>query len=43
MGRVTEWVEYLNNDSKTIEKQFTHLTITEKLALLKYEIRKKER
>ena len=45
MGRMTEWIAYLNADDndKKIEKQFTHLTITDKLALIKYAIKKKEK
>ena len=45
MGRMTEWFAYLNADDndKKIEKQFTHLTITDKLALIKYKIKKKEK
>ena len=45
MGRLTEWIAYLNADDKdkNIEKRFTHLSITDKLALLKYEIKKSEK
>ena len=45
MGRMTEWIAYLNADDndKKIEKQFTHLTITDKLALIKYKMKKKEK
>tara|TARA_Y100001970_G_C13965170_1_gene715218 strand:- start:565 stop:726 length:162 start_codon:yes stop_codon:yes gene_type:complete len=32
MGRITEYIEYLNSDSDNIEKSFTHLTITDKIA-----------
>ena len=40
---MTEWIAYLNADDndKKIEKQFTHLTITDKLALIKYKMKKK--
>ena len=42
MGRVTELIYYLNNElSKEItEKQFSHLTITDKIAQARYEIKK---
>lgn len=43
MGRITELIAYLNADDEKIEKQFTHLTITDKLASIKYEMKKKEK
>ena len=44
MGRATEWIAYLNanDDDKKIEKQLTHLTIIDKLALIKYKMKKKQ-
>ena len=44
MGRLTEWIAYLNADDKdkNIEKRFTHLSITDKLALIKYKMKKKQ-
>ena len=44
MGRVTEYIAYLNSKDEKIEKQFTHLTITDKIAQKRHElIRKKQR
>ena len=43
MGRVTELIEYLNSKDEKIEKQFTHLTITDKIAQIKHELIGKNR
>ena len=44
MGRVTELIAYLNSKDEKIDKQFTHLTITDKIAQKRHElIRKKQR
>ena len=44
MGRVTEYIAYLNSKDEKIDKSFTHLTITDKIAQKRHElIRKKER
>ena len=43
MGRVTELIEYLNSKDEKIEKQFTHLTITDKIAQAKHELFRKNR
>ena len=40
MGRVTELIEYLNSKDEKIEKQFTHLVITDKIAQKRHEIQK---
>ena len=40
MGRVTELIEYLNSKDEKIEKQFTHLAITDKIAQKRHEIQK---
>ena len=41
MGRVTEYIAYLNSKDEKIDKSFTHLTITDKIAQLRNENRKK--
>ena len=41
MGRITELIAYLNSKDETIEKQFSHLTITDKIAQKRYELFRK--
>ena len=43
MGRITELIAYLNSKDETIEKQFSHLTITDKIAQKRYELFGKNR
>ena len=43
MGRVTELIEYLNSKEENIEKRFTHLTITDKIAQARHELFRKNR
>ena len=43
MGRVTELIEYLNNEDEKIEKQFSYLTITDKIAQKRRELFQKNR
>ena len=41
MGRVTELLAYLNSKDEKIDKSFTHLTITDKIAQKRYQLFKK--
>ena len=41
MGRVTELIEYLNSNEEKIDKKFTHLTVTDKIAQARHELLKK--
>ena len=41
MGRVTELIAYLNSKEENIEKRFTHLTITDKIAQKRHELIRK--
>lgn len=43
MGRVTEYIAYLNSKDEKIDKSFTHLTITDKIAQKRFELLKKNR
>ena len=43
MGRVTELIEYLNSKDENIEKQFTYLAITDKIAQARHELFRKKR
>ena len=43
MGRVTELIAYLNSKEENIEKRFTHLTITDKIAQKRHELIKKNK
>ena len=43
MGRVTELIEYLNSKEENIEKRFTHLTISDKIAQKRHELFRKNR
>ena len=43
MGRVTELIAYLNSKDEKIEKQFSYLTITDKIAQERYELFGKNR
>ena len=38
MGRITEYIAYLNSEKESIDKAFTHLTITDKIAQERNEI-----
>ena len=41
MGRVTELIAYLNSKDEKIDKSFTHLTITDKIAQKRHELIRK--
>ena len=41
MGRITEYIAYLNSKDEKIDKSFTHLTITDKIAQERFELIKK--
>ena len=41
MGRVTELIAYLNSNDEKIDKQFSHLTITDKIAQKRFELFRK--
>ena len=43
MGRVTELIVYLNSKEENIEKRFTHLTISDKIAQKRQELFRKNR
>ena len=43
MGRVTELIAYLNSKDEKIDKSFTHLTITDKIAQKRHELIKKNK
>ena len=43
MGRVTELIAYLNSKDEKIDKQFSHLTITDKIAQKRVELLGKNR
>ena len=43
MGRITELIAYLNSKDETIDKQFSHLTITDKIAQKRHELIKKNK
>jgi len=43
MGRITEYIAYLNSKDENIDKSFTHLTITDKIAQERFELLKKKK
>ena len=43
MGRITEYIAYLNSKDEKIDKSFTHLTITDKIAQKRHELIKKNK
>ena len=40
MGRITEYIAYLNSKDETIDKSFSYLTISDKIAQKRFELRK---
>ena len=43
MGRVTEYIAYLNSKDEKIDKSFSYLTISDKIAQKRHELRKKNK
>ena len=43
MGRVTEYIAYLNSKDEKIDKSFSYLTITDKIAQKRHELIKKNK
>ena len=43
MGRVTELIAYLNSKDEKIDKSFSHLTISDKIAQKRQELIKKNK
>ena len=43
MGRITEYIAYLNSKDETIDKSFSYLTITDKIAQKRHELIKKNK
>ena len=41
MGRVTEYIAYLNSKDEKIDKSFSYLTVTDKIAQKRFELLKK--
>jgi hypothetical protein len=41
MGRITEYIAYLNSKDETIDKSFSYLTISDKIAQKRFELLKK--
>ena len=39
MGRITEYIAYLNSKDETIDKSFSYLTITDKIAQKRFATR----
>ena len=38
MGRITEYIAYLNSKDETIDKSFSYLTISDKIAQKRHEL-----
>jgi len=43
MGRITEYIAYLNSKDETIDKRFSYLTVTDKIAQKRHELIKKNK
>jgi len=43
MGRITEYIAYLDSKDETIDKSFSYLTITDKIAQKRFELLKKKK
>jgi|TARA_B100000959_G_C14729865_1_gene520475 hypothetical protein len=43
MGRITEYIAYLNSKDETIDKSFSYLTVTDKIAQERFELLKKKK
>ena len=43
MGRVTEYIAYLNSKDEKIDKSFSYLTISDKIAQKRHELIKKNK
>ena len=43
MGRVTEYIAYLNSKDEKIDKSFSYLTISDKIAQKRHELIRKNR
>jgi len=43
MGRITEYIAYLNSKDEKIDKSFSYLTISDKIAQKRFELLKKNR
>ena len=43
MGRITEYIAYLNSKDETIDKSFSYLTVTDKIAQKRHELIKKNK
>jgi hypothetical protein len=43
MGRITEYIAYLNSKDEKIDKSFSYLTVTDKIAQKRFELLKKNR
>ena len=41
MGRITEYIAYLNSKEEKIEKSFSYLTVTDKIAQKRFELFRK--
>ena len=43
MGRITEYIAYLNSKDEKIDKNFSYLTITDKIAQKRFELLNKKK
>ena len=43
MGRVTEFIAYLNSKDEKIDKSFSYLSVTDKIAQKRHELNKKNK
>ena len=43
MGRITEYIAYLNSKDETIDKSFSYLTVTDKIAQKRFELLNKKK
>jgi len=43
MGRITEYIAYLNSKDEKIDQNFSHLTVTDKIAQKRFELLKKKK